>query len=824
LAEHSGYCFGVRQALQRTEEILSRALPGREVIYACGPLIHNASVMKELSEKGLRFISEPEEAEAGATIIVRSHGEGREFYARAEKQKLKIVDTTCPFVSRIRRLAADARAEGRSVLIIGDRTHPEVVGINGWCGNSAIIADSVAEAREIRRGKLFVVAQTTATREHFDEISACLTENNADAVISNTICDATAKRQESCKKTAQMSDIMIIIGDKSSANTRNLYGIAQKNCKKSYFVENIEDLPLKGVKKCNTIGIAAGASTPERVIKEVIAAMSEINVENEKDLMGDFMDEIERSLRLPRNGEILTGTVIQVSDRDVIVNLGCKKDGVIPRDEIALEGDQKIPDLFKEGDEVQVKVLKTDDNDGNILLSKKKVIISEYWEDVNIAYEEKTSIEAKVIKAVNGGVIAVFKEIYGFIPLSQLSDRFVDRADEFVGSVFMVKVSRVDQKRNKVVFSRKAVLIEERRKRMEEIWDSLNVGDTIEGTVMRFTDYGAFVDIGGIDGLLHISEISWGKLKHPQEVLEIGEKINVKILSMNREKEKISLGYKQNLPEPWSIIDEKYAVGQVVSGKAVQIKDYGVFVELEPGLDGLVHISEIAFKRVANISDEISVGQQIKAKILDVDKARRRISLSIRETLERPEEAKTDAVETATEDSEKPAEAGTADAVESAFESSEEPAETKAAGATESAAEISEETAETEAASAIEIAGAIEFAVEISEDPAETETAGTVEPDAESDEELAETGVVVDVSKHELLIVESDESELKPEVSHESAPVASVANEKTDETGENEQAEKSAAESLDADGGSASDPEPAEEAVSVESVEATDSE
>jgi ribosomal protein S1 len=365
--------------------------------------------------------------------------------------------------------------------------------------------------------------------------------------------------------------------------------------------------------------------------------MSEItNGGMESNPMYAHMEEIDKALRLPRNGDIITGEIIQITDKYVIVNIGCKKDGIVPRNEVNLEPDQQLADVFTEGEEVQAKVLKTDDGDGNILLSKKRAVVSEHWADINKALEDKETLEVDVVKEVNGGVIAAFKEINGFIPMSQLSDRYVETAEEFIGKPLTVKVMRVDPKRNKVVFTHKAVLNELRQQRMMEIWDTINVGDIIDGKVMRFTEYGAFVDIGGIDGLLHISEISWGKLRHPEEVLAIDQEIKVKVLSMNKEKEKISLGYKQNLPEPWSVINDKYQVGQVISGKAVQIKDYGVFVELEPGLDGLVHISEIAYKRVNNIEDEINVGQDISAKILDIDQNRRRISLSIKDTQDRP--------------------------------------------------------------------------------------------------------------------------------------------------------------------------------------------
>jgi 4-hydroxy-3-methylbut-2-enyl diphosphate reductase len=365
--------------------------------------------------------------------------------------------------------------------------------------------------------------------------------------------------------------------------------------------------------------------------------------------MADFMEEIDQSLRLPHQGEIVTGTVEQVNDEEVIVNMHCKKDGILRANEVTLEEGQKLTDLFQEGDEVKAKVIRTDDNDGGIMLSKKRLEVNEHWKEIDEALENKANIEVKVVRVVKGGVIAAYKDVQGFIPLSQLSNRYVESADEFVGQVLTVKVSRVDQKRQRAVFSHKAVLQEERQKKLDIIWQTLKVDDIVEGTVMRFTDYGAFVDLGGIDGLLHISEISWGKLRHPEEVLEIGQKIHVKILNMNREKGKISLGLKQTTPEPWSVIDENYHVGEVVEGKVVQLKEYGAFVELEPGLDGLVHISEVANKHVNNIGDELTVGQKVMTKILDIDTDRKRISLSIKQVPEnqaaeeKDEEAQEDA-------------------------------------------------------------------------------------------------------------------------------------------------------------------------------------
>jgi len=312
---------------------------------------------------------------------------------------------------------------------------------------------------------------------------------------------------------------------------------------------------------------------------------------------------------------------------------------LIPKEEVTLEGDQKLTDLFKAGDEIQAKVIKTDDGEGVITLSRKKLEANANWNEIVEAYESKEILNVKVLRQVNGGVIAAYKEVTGFIPLSQLSDKYVENAEEFIGQDIDVRVSRIDTRRNRAVFSHKVIAQEEKQARLEAIWNTLSEGDIVEGKVMRFTDYGAFVDLGGIDGLLHISEISWGKLRHPQEVLQIGDTVKVKILSMNAEKGKISLGLKQCTPEPWSVIYDNYQVGQIVTGKVVQIKDYGAFVELEPGLDGLVHISEVAHKRVNDISEEISVGQTVEAKILEIDTERKRISLSIKQCTEPEEEA-----------------------------------------------------------------------------------------------------------------------------------------------------------------------------------------
>lgn len=655
-AANSGFCFGVKQAIEKTEEEIRRkaesSSPGR--IYTWGPLIHNKTVTDGLKEKGVSILDSLENVKPEDVIIVRSHGETKEFFEKARARNCKIIDATCPFVKKIQQLAEKAHRKGKQVVIVGDRLHPEVKGINGWCDNSAITVNSVEDAEGVlenhNRNLFFLVAQTTIKKELLDAVIRVFETNNVHVEVNNTICNATALRQKSCAELAEICDAMLIIGGRESSNTGKLFEISEKKCKKTFFVEKIEDLPLHQIAKCNKIGIAAGASTPECVIKEVIATMSEKKEMSMEELLATEAYDLDGAMRLPRLNEVVNGTVHQVTENGIIVDMGCKKDGIIPKEEVTLEGDQKLTDLFKAGDEIQAKVVKTDDGEGVITLSKKKLEVNEHWNEINEALENKTTITVKVLRQVNGGVIAAYKEVSGFIPLSQLSDKYVENADEFIGKELPVKVTRVDLKRGRTVFSHKAILDEEKKKQIEAVWNSLNVGDVVEGTVMRFTDYGAFVDLGGIDGLLHISEISWGKLKHPQEVLQIGDRVKVKILSMNEEKGKISLGLKQTTPEPWSVIEEKYQVGQVVTGKVVQIKEYGAFVELEPGLDGLVHISEVAHKRVNDIAEELTLGQTVEAKILEIDTERKRISLSIKRTVEDPAEEVEAAAEEADEE------------------------------------------------------------------------------------------------------------------------------------------------------------------------------
>ena len=734
MAEHSGFCFGVNRAIDMAfSEAEKKDRQGR--LFTCGYLIHNKDVVNKLESMGVSMIASLDEAEYGDTVIVRSHGEPREFYVKAAEKGIRLVDTTCVFVKKIHDIVSKAHEEGIPVVLIGDREHQEVKATNGWCGYSAIVIGDPVEAKaaveQLKGSEPIVVCQTTIKEELLNGVLAVFEEAGIDCNIHNTICNATRERQESCAKLASQVDAMIVIGDLQSSNSRKLFEIAKKNNKNSIFIENANNKQLNRLTKSNRIGCIAGASTPEWIIKEVISHMSEnVNKSMEQNPMMDFMDDIEKSLRLPKPGDIVDGKIDQVMSDAVIVNMGCKKDGILRSDEVALEEGQTLGDLYKVGDEIKAKVIKSDDGEGGIMLSTKRLVAVENYAELEEAMENRENITVTLTRAVNGGVIAAYKEITGFIPMSQLSDRYVENAEEFLGQTFDVRVIRVDTKRNRAVFSRKAILVDEKRKAVAEIWENLNVGDIVEGKVMRFTDYGAFVDIGGVDGLLHISEISWGKLKHPEEVLKIGDIINVKILSLNEEKGKISLGLKQTQPEPWTLVGEKYQVGDVLEGKVVQIKEYGAFVELEAGLDGLVHISEIANKRVENVFDELKVGEIVNVKIMEIDPDKRRISLSIKATL--PEEP------AAEETAETPAEqlkedmGNAAAAVKEATDEAVEAAKDKAKDVIDAVKEAVDDVKE-------DIKEAAEKAVETAK-AAKEEAAHEVEEAAEKLAEATETG------------------------------------------------------------------------------------
>lgn len=623
LAKHAGFCFGVRRAV---ETALSAA-----PALTLGPIIHNPQMVEALRQKGVVSVTSIEEIPPGARVVIRSHGVGQAELSALEARGCVLHDATCPFVTRIHEMARGAAQEGLPVIVIGEPAHPEVAGILGWTeglGRTVNSAQDVEALPEMERA--LVVSQTTMVRERFDALCELLKEKIAQPDFQPTICPATRDRQSETEEISRGADAMIVIGGRESSNSRKLYELARRHCPQTYFIETAEELEDISF-PAGIVGITAGASTPDCIIKEVVARMNDIEkkvpTEETQEQAVMSMEDVEKTLVQLRPGQVVTGTVVQITDDEVCVNVGYKADGLVKKSDLS-SSDVKV------GDEIEVEVVKVNDGEGNVLLSQKNIINRKAWEEIVAKQEAGEFVEGVGKEAVKGGLLADVMGVRAFIPASQLDLRYVEKIDVFVGQTMTLKIIEIDKAKKRIVASRKQVLLAQEAERKKELWKTFEVGSVVKGVVRRLADFGAFVDIGGVDGLVHVTDLSWGRVKHPSEVVSPGQEINVKILSVDPEKERISLSYKQTQPKPWTVADQRYPVGSVVEGKVVRITTFGAFVELEPGLDGLVHISQCALTRIAKVEDAVNVGDIVRVKVLDVNTEAKRISLSIREVLE----------------------------------------------------------------------------------------------------------------------------------------------------------------------------------------------
>ena len=709
LAKHAGFCFGVRRAVELAKATAARvygeggAPKAGPKVHTWGELIHNRTVVDELSRLGVTAIASVEEAEEGDSVVIRSHGVPRAVYDSLSARGVDIVDATCPFVAHIHDIVSAAHERGECVIIIGEPTHPEVVGINGHCGDSARFIRTTEEAEAVLEaledGPVTVVAQTTFDHAAFNVISALIAEKRPSATVCNTICPTTRERQSEAEELSRKCDAMLVLGDKNSSNTRKLLKICEKNCKHTQNAAKPGEISLDLLKNDGIIiGVVAGASTPDSVITEVIYTMNEQgkaeineatepmttaaaevaeavetvaeNVENVVENVENAVETVEAAVEEPKQetqepieenavfdedainktivrihgGQILTGTVIQIVDGEVSVSIGYKSDGYIPRAEFSNDPELDPASVYKVGDPIDVEVLKVNDGEGNVLLSRKDVERQKVWDDfANDPEVNEKVFEGECKEVIKGGVLVALNNgaAMAFVPASQVSTRFVQDLKQYVGKPMKLKVLEIDTKRRRVVGSCKAVLQQEAEAKEKAIWDNLEVGQKLQGTVRRLTSFGAFVDIGGVDGLVHITQCAWGKIKEPSEVFTPNQKIDVIIRELDKENKKISLGYKELLPKPWTTADERYPVGSFVEGKVVRIVPFGAFVSLEPTIDGLIHISQVGLKRVSKVEDEINVGDRVRCKVIEIDTQKRRISLSRRDALidENPEEA-----------------------------------------------------------------------------------------------------------------------------------------------------------------------------------------
>ena len=634
LAKSAGFCFGVSRAVETVEK---QTALGKQVV-TLGPIIHNRHVVDKFRGLGIQVIEKPEDAPEGSTVIIRSHGVSRAVCRCLEEQGVEIVDATCPFVKRIHSIVSAAEEEGRLPIIIGTRTHPEVEGIAGWCGNCLIFESSeelenwIKSENPAPETPLCMVSQTTSTEFLWKMCVEKAKKQFTNLKIFDTICRATEIRQTEAAELSKNCQAMVVVGDPKSSNTGRLAMICREHCNNVALVDNASELRPEQFAGATDVGITAGASTPAWIIKEVNKTMSEIiNVEAVQE---DFATLLEQSIKTLNTGDKVMGTVTHIGNTEIQVDLGTKHAGYIPYDEVSADPSVKPEDILHVGDEIEVFVVRVNDQEGTVQLSKKKLDGLKIWDDMAAFAEEKATIEAVITEENKGGLVATYKGIRIFVPASQSGvAKGGDMAGQ-VGKTVQLKVTEVNRARRRVIGSIRAVASETRKANQEKIWAEIENGKKYHGTVKSLTSYGAFVDIGGVDGMVHVSELSWNRIKTPAEVVKVGDEIDVYVISFDPEKKKISLGYKTAEMNPWNQFMTNYAVGDVCDAKVVKLMTFGAFAEILPGVDGLIHISQIANKRIGKPEDVLSEGQDVKVKITDVDAENKRISLSIRALLE----------------------------------------------------------------------------------------------------------------------------------------------------------------------------------------------
>ena len=632
VAKSAGFCFGVRRSVDMAEKLLEDG-----TCASLGELIHNEDVIRTLKEKGMRVIADPRELHAGERVLIRAHGVAPGVYDALRETGAEIFDATCPKVHAIHEIVANARDEGRFTVVIGMKNHPEVLAICGWCGehevfeNAAELEKWLENAPSPWEKPITVVVQTTQTHSNFTECCDLIKKRCTNLKISDTICLATSTRQEEASRIASECDAMVVIGGKHSANSVHLTEICRTHCSNVQFIERTDELDMDRLEAADTVGLTAGASTPAWIIKEVRNKMSdEIKVEEsavEKEMSFDEM--LEETLKTIYNGDKVTGLVVAITGTEISVDLGTKYSGFIPTSEFTDDG-IKVEDAVKVGDTIEAVVVRVNDVEGTVMLSKKRLDAAKMWNDIEEAVESGAVLEGVVTEENKGGVVVNVKGVRVFVPASQTDLPREAELSQLLKKTVRLKITEVNKARKRVVGSIRRVAQAERRERIETIWNEIEVGKKYHGVVKSLTSYGAFVDIGGIDGMVHVSELSWGRIHQPSEVVSVGDEIEVYVISFDKEKRKISLGYKDPDGNPWTQFTSRYQVGDVANVKIVKLMPFGAFAEVLPGVDGLIHISQIANRRIGKPEDVLTVGDEVEAKITAIDEEKHKISLSIR--------------------------------------------------------------------------------------------------------------------------------------------------------------------------------------------------
>lgn len=637
VAESAGFCFGVDRAVKMVYSELEK----NTKVATLGPIIHNQDVVNDMQAKGARIISSVDELEGGETVVIRSHGVGREIYDQISAKGIRMLDATCPFVSRIHKIVAEKTKQGYFVLIAGDAKHPEVQGIVGHCDENCLVFKDDFELKDFfekkyknLKKKLAIVAQTTYNIVVWDECLNVIPKDDPNIEISDTICNATDTRQSDAAELAKNSDIMLVVGGRHSSNTVKLYEVCSRFCK-TYHIENSDELRSLKLPAADKIGITAGASTPAYIIKEVQTTMAENDVMTVgQDEEIDFAEAIDQSFKKIHTGEKVKGVVVGIDNAEITVDLGTKHTGYVKLEDLTDDPAVKPADLVKVGDEIDLIVIKVNDAEGTAQLSKRKVDEQAGYDVVVKAHQEGTVLEGVVQHVVNKGITLNYLGVRIFIPASQTGLPRGAELEELLKKKVEFTIIEVTEGKKRAVGSIKAVQNAKKAEAQAKFWDNANVGDVYVGKVKSLTSFGAFVDLGGIDGMVHISELSWKRIKHPSEVVSVGDTLEVYIKDLNREDNRISLGFKKAEDNPWEIFKANYNVDDVVKATIVSITSFGAFARIIDGVDGLIHISQIADKKVENVKDILSVGEEVDVKIIDIDTESHRISISMRALLE----------------------------------------------------------------------------------------------------------------------------------------------------------------------------------------------
>lgn len=630
LANKAGFCFGVKRAV---DSALSLKQKHNKPIYTLGPLIHNNDVVKFLEHKDIHSVefNEIHKLQPGDVILIRSHGVPKDVIEKLKEHNIIVENATCPYVGNIQQKVERYHNEGYGIIIVGDENHPEVIGINGWCNNEAIISKDGSNLDNIQR-KVCIVSQTTEKQSNWAKVLNKVVVSAKEIIAFNTICSATEVRQKSAEEISKEVDAMIVIGGFNSSNTTKLFEICKNNCEKTYHVENLQGIPQEVLQdnKIKKIGVTAGASTPDWIIKEAIEKMRE-----EKKVNGEEMDLYEQYTNDNSNisvGRVLEGEVFKVNEKEAYLTIGAKSEAILPISEYTKDENASLKQFINVGDKILGKVINRKNTDGLVVISTIEIQRQKQYEILQNIFENKEVIEVEIKDEVKGGVISNYNGVKIFIPASHLELNRVDNLKSYIGKSLKVQLIEFARQKfgMKIVASRRDILREEKDATENKTWDVLEKDQVVEGIVRRISNFGAFVEINGVDGLLHSSEMSWNKVNNPNQLLKVGEKIKVYILDIDKENKKLSLSIKKLSENPWNNIKDKYPVGNIVLGKVVRFAKFGAFVELEPGVDGLIHISQISKNRIEKADEVLKIGEEVKAVIIDVNEEEKRVALSIK--------------------------------------------------------------------------------------------------------------------------------------------------------------------------------------------------